>query len=194
MMTPAPIVVAESQGQIGFLFSFLILVFAVALARGVAGAHTTAGAAAAAVFCGAFIVSVLVGWIVMIRRPARLEIAADAIRFVQRNGQASALSRQQGDELRFVRQHRGALSQVWTLGLAIAGTDTVITLPGLFSRNAVRQACCARGWRFANEDSWPSASLRLRWQPTGLAYNIRPRSRPLSGPRSSSQLREAAAK
>ena len=82
MMTPAPIVVAESQGQIGFLFSFLILVFAVALARGVAGAHTTAGAAAAAVFCGAFIVSVLVGWIVMIRRPARLEIAAHAIRFV----------------------------------------------------------------------------------------------------------------
>ncbi|MGD0923690.1 MAG: hypothetical protein ABR926_00665 [Streptosporangiaceae bacterium] len=127
-----------------------MLVFAVALARGVAGAQTTAGRTAAAIFCGVLIAALITGWIVMIRRPARLEVTEDTVRFVQRNGQVSTLSHQRGDALRFVKQHRGALSRVWTLGLTIAGTDTVITLPGFFSRNAVRQACGARGWRFDN--------------------------------------------
>ena len=77
----------------------------------------------------------------MIRRPARLEVSADAVRFVQRDGRASALSRQSGNELRFVKQHRGALSRTWTLGVGVAGTDTVIELPGFFARNAVRKAC-----------------------------------------------------
>jgi hypothetical protein len=48
----------------------------------------------------------------------------------------------------FVKRHAAALSRIWTLGLTIVGTDTVITLLGFFSRNAVRQACRARGWRF----------------------------------------------
>jgi hypothetical protein len=69
---------------------------------------------------------------------------------VRRNGQASALSRQQGDELRFVKHHAGAFSRIWTLGLAIAGTDTVLVLPGFFSRQQVRQACSSRGWRVDN--------------------------------------------
>ena len=81
----------------------------------------------------------------MVRRSARLEITTDAIRYTQRNGQVSTLSRQSGDELRFVQKLRGG--RIWTLGLTIAGTGTVITL-GFFSRNAVRQACRARGWRF----------------------------------------------
>ncbi len=147
---PGSIIVTESRGQVGFLFGFLVLVFAVALARGVVGAQTTAGRTAAAIVCGVLIAVLLTGWIVRTRRPARLEVTEDAVRFVQRNGQVSTLSRQRGDALRFVKQHRGALSRVWTLGLTIAGTDTVITLPGFFSRNAVRQACGARGWRFDN--------------------------------------------
>ncbi len=147
---PGSIIVSESRGQVGFLFGFLVLVFAVALARGVAGAQTTAGRTAAAIVCGVLIAVLITGWIAMIRRPARLEVTEDTVRFVQRNGQVSTLSRQRGDALRFVKQHRGALSRVWTLGLTIAGTDTVITLPGFFSRNAVRQACGARGWRFDN--------------------------------------------
>jgi hypothetical protein len=54
------------------------------------------------------------------------------------------LSRQQGDELRWVKQLRG---RTWRLGLTIAGTDTVMLL-GSFSKKLVRQACLARGWRF----------------------------------------------
>jgi hypothetical protein len=60
------------------------------------------------------------------------------------------LSRQSGNELRFVKQHRGAFSRIWTLGVTIVGTGTVIDLPGFFARNAVRQACSTCGWRFTN--------------------------------------------
>lgn len=139
------IVVTESRQQVGILFGFLALAAIVALARGVAGAQTASGRVVAAVFCAILVVAFIAGWIVMARRPARLEITMDAIRYTQRNGQVSTLSRQSGDELRFVRRHRGA--RIWTLGLTIAGTGTVITL-GFFSRNAVRQACRTRGWRF----------------------------------------------
>jgi hypothetical protein len=145
---PGSIVVAESRWQAGILFGLLVSAFAVALARGVAGARSTAGQVGAAVFCGALVVAFTSGWIVIIRRPVRLEVTEDAVRFVQRNGHVSILSRQQGDELRFVKRHSGALSRVWTLGLTIAGTDTVMVLPGFFSPSVVRQACRARGWRF----------------------------------------------
>ena len=59
----------------------------------------------------------------------------------------STLSRQQGDELRWVKELRG---RTWRLGLTIVGTDTVMLL-GTFSRKAVQQACLARRWRFDNE-------------------------------------------
>jgi hypothetical protein len=147
---PGAIVVAEDRRQIGFLFGFLILVFAVALGRGVAGAQTVTGRAAAGIFCAILLVVVIAGLISLLRRPARLEVSADAIRFVRRNGQASALSRESGNELRFVKLHRGALSRIWTLGLGVVGTDTLIELPGFFARNTVRQACSSCGWRFVN--------------------------------------------
>jgi hypothetical protein len=120
--------------------------------------------AAVAVFCGILVVAFTTGWIAAIRRPARLEVTEDAIRYVQRNGHVSTMSRQQGDELRFVKRHAGTLSRVWTLGLTIVGTDTVITTLSLFSRNAVRQACRARGWRFDDRDQdsrrWGARQIR----------------------------------
>ena len=118
-----------------------------ALVRGVAGAQTTAGPAAAGVFCAVVLVVLMAGLISLLRRPARLEVGADEIRFVRRDGQVSALPRQSGHELRFVKQRRGAFSRVWTLGVGVVGTDTVIDLPGFFARNAVRQACAARDWQ-----------------------------------------------
>lgn len=145
-------VVTENRRQVSILFGFLALAFAVALARGVAGAQTTTGRAAVAVFCGILVVAFIAGWIAAIRRPARLEVTEDDIRCVQRNGRVSTLSRQQGDELRFVKRHAG-LSRIWTLGLTVVGTDTVITPLSFFSRNAVRQACRARGWRFDDQVS-----------------------------------------
>jgi hypothetical protein len=80
------IVVTESRQQVGILFGFLILAFAVALARGVTGAQTTSGQVAAAVFGSILVVAFTAGWIVMIRRPARLEVTEDVIRYVPRNG------------------------------------------------------------------------------------------------------------
>jgi hypothetical protein len=143
-------VIAEDRRQIGLLFGFLILVFAVALGRGVSDAQTTAGRAVAGIFCVLLLVVVVAGLVSLLRRPARLEVSADTIRFVRRNGQTSVLSRQSGSELRFVKLHHGALSRIWTLGLGVVGTDTVIDLPGFFARNTVRQACSSCGWRFVN--------------------------------------------
>ncbi len=71
-------VVTQNRRQIGLLFGFLVLAFAVALARGVAGAQTTSAHVAAAVFGGVLVVAFVAGWIVMIQRPARLEITEDA--------------------------------------------------------------------------------------------------------------------
>ena len=73
---PGAIVVSESRSQIGILFGFLSLAFAVALARGVAGEQSAPGRAAVAVIFGILVRA----WIMMIRRPARLEIAGDVIR------------------------------------------------------------------------------------------------------------------
>jgi hypothetical protein len=142
---PGAIVVSESRSQIGILFGFLSLAFAVALARGVTGAQSTPGRAAVAVIFGILVLVCVRAWIMMARSPARLEVAGDVIRYVPRNGQVSTLSRQQGDELRFVQRQRGP--RIWTIELTIAGSGTGIVL-GFFSRNAVRQACLARGWRF----------------------------------------------
>ena len=70
-------------------------------------AQTASGRIAAAVFCGILAVAFIAGCMVMLRRPARLEITEDAIRYTERNGHVSALSRQSGKERRFVQRARG---------------------------------------------------------------------------------------
>ena len=97
---------------------------------------------------GILVLACVRAWIMMVRRPARLEIAGDVIRYVPRHGPVSSLSRQQGDELRFVKRQQGP--RIWTIELTVAGSGTGIVL-GFFSRNAVRQACLARGWRFDDQ-------------------------------------------
>lgn len=138
------ITVRESRPQINTLFGFLTVACAAALARSVPGAHTTTGRVTVAVIFGGLLVILLIGWIVTIRNPGRLEITEDAIRYSRRREPVSVLSRRQGGELRFVKELRG---RTWRLGLTIAGTGTVMLL-GTFSRKEVRQACLARGWRF----------------------------------------------
>ncbi len=149
---PGVTVVAEGQQQIGITFGFLILVSAVVVVRVVTGGQTNTGGVVVAILFGIFLVALIAGWIVRSRRRARLEITEDAIRYVGRDGRVATLSRQQGDELRFVKRHAAAMSRVWTLGLTIVGTDTVITPLSLFSRHAVRQACRTRGWHFDDHD------------------------------------------
>src|SRR5579863_1781832 len=138
------ITVRESRPQVNTLFGFLTVACAAALARGALGAHTTTGRAAVAIIFGGLLVILVSGWVVTIRNPGRLEITQSAIRYSRRREPVSVLSRQQGDELRFVKELRG---RSWRLGLTIAGTSTVMLL-GAFSRKAVRRACLARGWRF----------------------------------------------
>jgi hypothetical protein len=141
-----PTIVTESRWQVSILFGFLTLAFAVALVRGGTGAQTTSGRVAVLVLCVVLLAVFISAWIRTLRHPARLEITEDAIRCVSRNGQSATLSRQQGNELYFVRRNRAG--RIRTLGLAITSTDTVMDLGLLFSRKAVRQACAARGWRF----------------------------------------------
>jgi hypothetical protein len=141
-----PTIVTESRWQVSTLFGFLTLAFAVALVRGVTGAQTTSGRVAVLVLCVVLLAVFISAWIRTLRHPTRLEITEDAIRCVSRNGQSATLSRQQANELYFVRRNRGG--RIWTLGLAITSTDTVMDLGLLFSRKTVRQACLARGWRF----------------------------------------------
>jgi hypothetical protein len=143
---PGPTIVAASRWQLSILFGFLTLAFAVALARGGIGAQTTSGRMAVVVLCTVLLAVFISAWIRTLRHPARIEITEDAIRYVRRNGQPATLSRQQGNELSFVRTNRDG--RIRTLGLAIAGTDTVMDLGLFFSRKAVRQACRARDWRF----------------------------------------------
>jgi hypothetical protein len=51
---------------------------------------------AAVIICGFLIVLILRGWIMIIRRPARLEVTTDAVRFVRRNGHAGGDDRGHG--------------------------------------------------------------------------------------------------
>ena len=141
-----PTIVAESRWQVSILFGFLTLAFAVALVRGVTGAQTMSGRVAVLVLCVVLLAVFISAWIRTLRYPARLEITEDAIRYVSRSGQSATLSGQQGNELYLVRRNRGG--RIWTLGLTITSTDTVMDLGLLFSRKAVRHACLARGWRF----------------------------------------------
>jgi hypothetical protein len=138
------IIVRESRAQISTLLGFLTVACVAALARGVPGAQTAAGRVAVAVVFGGLLMILVAGWVAMLRRRSRLEITENTVRYVQRHGQVSTLSRQQGDELRWVKELRG---RTWQLGLTISGTGAVILL-GRFSRKAVHQACLARGWRF----------------------------------------------
>jgi hypothetical protein len=142
-------VLVERRWQASIVFAFIGVACAVALLRGVTGPQSAGGRAAVGVLFGAILVLIIVGAIRWGRSPRRrLEITADAIRYVPPNGRVSALSRESGDELRFVLRHRGPMSRVWVLGLNIKGTDTIMDVRGEFPRDPIRQACVARGWRF----------------------------------------------
>jgi hypothetical protein len=140
------VVVTESRGQISLLYGILTLALAVALDRGVSGASSTSGRVAVVVIFAAVLVLIARAWVAMLARPGRLQVTAEEIRYLRHSGKVSALSRQWGDELNFVKVRRG---RIWTRGLAVTGTDTVLLL-GYFSRTAIREACRTRGWHFAN--------------------------------------------
>jgi hypothetical protein len=139
------VVVQESSLQRDGLFGLLTTVFVVALVRGVHGAATTAGAIAAATFCGVIIVGLMLLWRVVRRLRSRLLVSADSIALVNSAGtDPKVLSRLAGDQLRFVVRGAGR-SRYTTLA---GGGDAAPLDVRFFSRKQVRQACLARGWRF----------------------------------------------
>lgn len=125
------------------LFGGLIVIFVLALVRGLAGAQTSAGRVAVIVFAALVIAGLLAAWIVQLARPSRLEITAQAVTLVDARGKRTTLSREAGDELKVVISGGGRYRR---RGLTIAGSGTVIPL-GFFSLTQVQRAATAAGWR-----------------------------------------------
>jgi len=121
-------------------FVLLLVVFIPALARGLFQRQLVA-----VVIFGALAALTIWLWILVIRRCGRLDIATDAITFVNGRGRTVALNRQQGHVL----QVGGSGSAQWgnTRYLALQGAATRIPL-GLFKLSQARQACTAKGWHF----------------------------------------------
>jgi hypothetical protein len=125
------------------LFGGLILVFVLALVRGLIGAQTSAGRVAVIVFAALVIAGLMAAWIVQLARPSRLEITAEAVTLADAKGRRTTLSREAGDELMVVVSGGGRYRR---RGLTIAGSGTVIPL-GFFSLTQLQQAVTAAGWR-----------------------------------------------
>jgi HAMP domain-containing protein len=125
------------------LFGGLIVIFVLALVRGLAGAQTSAGRVAVIVFAALVIAGLLAAWIVQLARPSRLEVTAQAVTLVDARGKRTTLSREAGDELKVVISGGGRYRR---RGLTIAGSGTVIPL-GFFSLTQVQRAATAAGWR-----------------------------------------------
>jgi hypothetical protein len=140
----AGIVVRQSRLQRDGLFGGLLAVFALAFARGYPGAQTAAGRIAVTAFVGAVMAVLVLLWVRSVRRPCHLEISGQAITCVSAQAQPITLSRQGGDELRFVSVGSGRYRN---RGLTIGGAGTVIPLP-FFSAGEIRRQCVASGWRF----------------------------------------------
>ena len=125
------------------LFGGLIVIFVLALVRGLAGAQTSAGRVAVIVFAALVIAGLLAAWIVQLARPSRLEITAQAVTLVDARGKRTTLSHEAGDELKVVISGGGRYRR---RGRTIAGSGTVIPL-GFFSLTQVQRAATAAGWR-----------------------------------------------
>jgi hypothetical protein len=147
-------VVLRTESGTWWIFAVVAAFCAFALARGYLGANTTGERIEAVAIMGTAIL--LCAWAALtmkFRRPT-LTISADAITYARQasararaaNGQALALHRSSGSELRLVvvspSPGRPAMTR-----LTIPGCGT--TLPVVsFGLERVRQACIAKGWRF----------------------------------------------
>lgn len=71
------VVVPQSRARRDVMFGTLLVVFAVALVRGVTGASTTAGEVAVTAVMGLILSVIAVAWVRAILHPAHLEIRPD---------------------------------------------------------------------------------------------------------------------
>ena len=136
-------VVRPSKWHRDGLFGGLVLIFVLALVRGLSGASTGGGRVAVIVFAGAVVALLLFTWIAQISHPGRLEISGQAVTLVDGKGKKTVLSRESGDELK-VTYSGGRYRR---RGLTIDGSGTVIPL-SFFSQAEIQQVATANGWRF----------------------------------------------
>jgi hypothetical protein len=138
------VVLRQSHAQREGLFGGLVAVFVLAFARGFPGAQTTGGRIAVTVLCAGVILLLAIGWLRILRHPPRLEISGQDIRYTDGKGKVTTLTRQSGDELRFVVTGSGRYR---SRGLMVSGSPTVVPLP-FFSAREVREQAVACGWLF----------------------------------------------
>lgn len=138
------VVVRQSHGQREGLFGGLVAVFVLAFARGFPGAQTAGGKIAVTIFCAGVVILLVSGWVRILLHPPYLEISSQAISYVDGKGQTTTLSRQSGDELRFVTTGSGRYR---SRGLMVSGSSTILPLP-FFSAREVREQTTACGWQF----------------------------------------------
>ncbi|HEY6276863.1 MAG TPA: hypothetical protein VIX86_11085 [Streptosporangiaceae bacterium] len=142
-----PVILRESRVFPSVLYGGLLVVFILALVRGLGGASTTGGAVAVAVVCGALAVLAASAWVMVLRRRGHLEITGQAITYagyVRGKAQTVVFSRQQGGVLRVVEMGAPRFPRRC---LAADGTSAVIPV-NLFRLSEIRQGCAATGWQF----------------------------------------------
>ncbi|HEY1639994.1 MAG TPA: hypothetical protein VGG35_04855 [Streptosporangiaceae bacterium] len=138
------VVVRQSHAQREGLFGGLVVVFVLAFARGFPGAATTAGKVAVTILCAGLVILIAAGWISILRHPPRLEISGPSISYIDGKGKVTTLSRESGDELRFVSTGSGRYR---SRGMMVSGSATILPLP-FFSAGQVREQTTACGWQF----------------------------------------------
>jgi hypothetical protein len=147
-----PIILKASAG-VSLAIAIFAAFFAFALARGYAGAATTAGRIGTVIFMGACVV--LCAWvaIVLFTHRSTLTISDSTIIYAKAasartraaGGQMLVLDRASGNELKVITTTRG--NRQLSTGLTIKGSGTRVPL-GPFGVSRVRRACIAKGWQF----------------------------------------------
>ena len=135
------IIVREHKTWVGVAFFLLPAVFIAALARGI-----VQRAVPAEIIFGVLAATTTWVWVILIRRCGHLEIASQAITYFDAKGNARALNRQPGDELRVViTQTTGT----WGNSRSLTDATGSVHIPlNWLKLSQVRQACLARGWQF----------------------------------------------
>ena len=128
----ANVIMCPSSFQRDGLFGFLTVVLVVAIVRGAFGTHRTS-TYVVMVLAAALLVAVLISWIRQRRRPSRLEIGPDLIRFLDPGAKLPE---------RQLRRMGGAVAIVY---IAQPDTGTSIDL-NYYKVRPVAAACRAQGW------------------------------------------------
>jgi hypothetical protein len=155
------VVVVSARRRRTAMYGLMIVVLILGMAVSLTAQPTVSGRVTAVVFFGLFIALCVWLWLRVNRGRNRIEVAADAIRYLHWNGGVEfTLSRDAEQELRLIPRLR---DHGFVAGdrLTIVGSGDVMSLSG-FSPRAVRRACQGAGWRFADRGAGVDPELAAR--------------------------------